>query len=337
MRRNHRPKHGHTLHLSTLVHQVLSIIAGRGGATASTLLDILCAHGPFQAVDRPLSVRILRYLGDPDRQLLEQAPDGVLLLGEQRERVVAHFRFFAVFQTPDEFRVIAEGRTLGPLPVTFMLMEDMAIIFAGQRWRVLEVDDRARTITVTPEHRGIPPIFGESGGELHARVVQTMLDIYQGLDMPRYLDETARTLLREGREEFTRLDLVRSPLLPLETGIALLFPWCDTVTTEALKDQGLLATASHRIVVAVEANPGQVLQALKALAHKPPPSALDLAHHVDEREREKFHRYLSHDLLAMDMASARIRTDDIPRLALSLWERGRSRTWSRLGTVRLPA
>ncbi len=206
MRRNHRPKRGHTLHLSTLVHQVLSIIAGRGGATASTLLDILCAHGPFQAVDRPLSVRILRYLGDPDRQLLEQAPDGVLLLGEQRERVVAHFRFFAVFQTPDEFRVIAEGRTLGPLPVTFMLMEDMAIIFAGQRWRVLEVDDRARTITVTPEHRGIPPIFGESGGELHARVVQTMLDIYQSLDMPRYLDETARTLLREGREEFTRLD-----------------------------------------------------------------------------------------------------------------------------------
>jgi hypothetical protein len=44
------PPRRKALHLSTLVHQVLSVIAERGGASASRLYHDLCRTGPFRMV-----------------------------------------------------------------------------------------------------------------------------------------------------------------------------------------------------------------------------------------------------------------------------------------------
>ncbi len=311
------------LHLSTFVHQILSVIASRGGITARALYEILCLSGPFRTVDRSLFIRILRCLGDPERALIEQAPDSILLLGERGERVVEHFHFFAVFQTPDEFRVVADGKTLGTLPVTFMLLQEgMGIIFAGQRWNITTVNKEKRTLEVTADRAGVPPLFGEGGGDLHGRVVQEMQAIYQDRKVPQYLDCTAQTMLAEGRREFEHLNLIRSPLLSLGAHNTLIFPWRDTATTEtlalALTDKGLPATTSHNLAVEVEANQDLVQQALRDLAQAKPPSASALASHVEELNREKFHRYLSRELLEIDLAAARIREDALPALASSL-------------------
>ena len=43
------------LHLSTLVQQVLSVIAQHGGVLAKDLYLVLCRSGPFRNVDRPSS------------------------------------------------------------------------------------------------------------------------------------------------------------------------------------------------------------------------------------------------------------------------------------------
>ena len=317
------PPQPHALHLSTFVHQVLSVIASNNGVSAHSLFESLCKKGPFHAVDSGLFKRILRCLGDPNRHLIEQGTDGTLLLGERGERVVSHFHFYAAFQTPDEFRVVANGKTLGTLPITFMLVQvGMTFIFAGQRWRIINVNDAARTLEVTPDQAGSPPLFGEGGGDLHLQVVQTMRAIYLGEDMPPYLDQTARALLSEGRREFAQLGLEQNSMLPLGQNSTLIISWQDTVTIEtlalALRSKGLQARVDHNIGVEVESGMDQVLQALVELAQEPPPSAVALAGYVDELKREKFHRYLNRGLLKIDMASARIRTDDIPILAHTL-------------------
>ena len=75
------PPSPQALHLSTLTHQILSVIAEHGGVRANRLYNTLCGSGPFRQVDHSLFARVLRHLGRADVALIEQASDGVLLLG----------------------------------------------------------------------------------------------------------------------------------------------------------------------------------------------------------------------------------------------------------------
>jgi ATP-dependent Lhr-like helicase len=144
------------LHLSTLVHQILSIIAERGGATAARLFRVLCREGPFRAVDPQTFGAVLRALGNPDTGLIEQAADELLLLGPAGERIVEHYSFYAVFPTPEEYRLLAGGREIGTLPVDNVLAPGMLLIFSGRRWRIVEVDDRDKVISLAPAPGGAP-------------------------------------------------------------------------------------------------------------------------------------------------------------------------------------
>ena len=112
------------LHLSTVCHQVLSVIAERGGVNAVPLYEVLCRTGPFKKVNQEMFVRLLRDLGSPETALIEQAPDGTILLGPQGEKLVEHYSFYAVFQSVEEFRVVASGRQIGSLPAANVFVPD---------------------------------------------------------------------------------------------------------------------------------------------------------------------------------------------------------------------
>ena len=165
------------LHLSTLIQQILSVIAQHGGASASRLYTTLCKQGPFRRVDRRLFARLLRHLGGDGVALVEQASDGTLLLGSRGERLVEHYSFFAVFQSGEEFRVIAAGNLLGTIPLTSLL--SMTIVLSGRRW-ITEIHDRERVIEVTHDRSGRPPPFGGGSGIIHDRVVWKMKDVLSG-------------------------------------------------------------------------------------------------------------------------------------------------------------
>ena len=105
--------------LSTLVHQVLSIITERGGIRPDTLYRALCGPGPFDAVGSGDFATLLRHLGSKDVRLLEQAADGALMLGEAGEQIVQSRTFFAVFESTEEWRLVFDGRLLGTLPISF--------------------------------------------------------------------------------------------------------------------------------------------------------------------------------------------------------------------------
>jgi ATP-dependent Lhr-like helicase len=53
------------LHLSTLVHQILSIIAEKGGAHALGSI-VFCPDGPFRQVSSAIFADVLRAMGQAD-------------------------------------------------------------------------------------------------------------------------------------------------------------------------------------------------------------------------------------------------------------------------------
>ncbi len=312
------------LHLSTLVHQILSVISERGGVGAPRLFYILCERGPFRRISKALFARLLRRIGDSEVALIEQSPDGTLLLGRVGERVVEHYSFYAVFNTPEEYRVLFGGRPLGTIPTVMPLVPDTTIIFSGRRWRIVAVHDRDKIVEVAKDATGRPPPFGGDLGIVDDPVVARMRSVLEAAGVPRYLDQEATELLREGRSTYRRLELARRHIVDLGENHHLLATWDGTIRTTTLA----LALRSHGFAVAVhdgfldveDRRPerDRLTSVIRTLAVEPGPDGADLASGMSALESEKFHRYLSRDLLILDVVASKMAPDAVPEMARRL-------------------
>ena len=234
------------LHGSTLVQQILSIIAERGGASAGQLWSILAAAGcPFEGVSRDDFVLLLRHMGE--LRLLTQDSSGMLLHGEIGEKLVNHYEFFAAFASEEEFRLVCDGKALGSLPVSRPLLPQQCVIFAGRRWRVINVDTEKKLIVVAPDKGGAPPSFDGGGAMVHDRVRQEMRSVLAGDDVVRFLDQGAQGLLNEGRSYYKRAGLDRNQVIQHGAEVQLL-----TWRGDWLNDALALMLAQHRLTASNE-------------------------------------------------------------------------------------
>lgn len=322
LRRWNEPPQVGRLHLSTLVQQILALIAQHGGLTGKQGWNRLVESRVFPEIDQALYIEVLRRMGRPDVKLIEQVPDGTLLPGEEGERVINDRGFYAVFMTPEEFKVVTDrGRNLGALPVDNPIMAEQLIIFAGRRWRVLEIDNQRREILVTRAHGGVPPTFGGEGLPPADEVVAEMRRVYEDVAMPRFLDETAIGLLTEAREMFDHLGLRHASIRRHEDEL-LLFPWVGDRAQLAL----VLALTSHGVAAASEGvavtvsvkSQAKLMATLTALAAGPAPNGVTLARLVPDMKRAKYDAYLGNDLLARCYASERIDAARVPAIAADL-------------------
>lgn len=293
------------LHLSTLVQQLLSLIAQHGAVRAEQAFQALCAPGPFARVTSRLFSRFLRTLGS--RELIQQDGSGELLLGPAGERLVNHYSFYAAFSTPEEYRLMAGGRALGSLPISFSLFPGLHLIFAGRRWVVVGINEEQRVIDLKPAAGGRPPAFTERAvAPVADHVRQEMLRVYGDTTLPRYLDATARELLGEGRENFYRHRLHERSLLR-EGDRVLFFPWRgDRVMDTLVVWLASLDLSACREGVALVFNGAKlerVAEALSQLREEPLPDPLTLGSAVTNKAREKYHPLLSPELLTEDYAA----------------------------------
>ncbi len=308
------------LHLSTLVHQVLSLIAECGGVRALDAWNVLCRNGAFRNVSRAQFVEVLRAMSAA--KLVMQVADGTLLHALVGERVVNRYDFGTVFQTPDEYRLITDaGKSLGSLPIEQSLREETLIIFAGRRWRVVLVDGRQKVIQVTPAIGGNVPRFTGSGGQVHDRVREEMRSVYLDEVLPVYLDREASELLSEGREYFFALELDKQRIVS-HRGTTYMFPWVgdrimNTITVQ-LQSVGI---AAQNVGIAIEfeaLDPASVRREIRRLANCGPANAVELAGAVANKETEKFHPFLTESLLCADYASSNLDTVGAWRALASL-------------------
>ena len=301
------PPQKDALHLSTLIHQVLSIIAERGGAKASLIYEILCRRGPFRTVAEPMFIEVLRAMGDSENALIEQSPDGILLLGERGEKLVEYYHFYAVFMTPQEYRLVSEGKEIGTLPMEQILSPGMTIIFSGRRWLVKNVDERDRVILLEPTKTGTPPRFGGDPGIIHDRVIERMFEIYEQADQRIYMDKPSLKLLDEARKNYARLCFTPGWISQLGDNAYMLATRCGTVKNTtlalALGSQGFSVHAYDGFIEVRGTSISSLVNALTAISNN---EKIDLFEHEPNLVFEKFHRYLTDDLLQQDALHSRL-------------------------------
>ncbi|KAF0179600.1 MAG: ATP-dependent helicase Lhr and Lhr-like helicase [Limisphaerales bacterium] len=303
------PAEQQRMHLSTLVHQILSWLRQTGGMPAARLHAALVVAGPFRKIGPADFAGLLRGLAA--HQLIEQVPTGDLILAPAGERITAAKDFYSAFKGTEMFSVRHEKNEIGELAFDAVPPVGQLVILAGRRWLVGEIDAGAKTVWVTPSHGGKAPVFVGSGGELHPRIVQEMKAVLLGDDEPSFLDEPALELLRTARHVAHTVGLDKTDVLPAPGGVRW-FPWAGT---RCLRTLALLAKANKvnaetdrlSLWLSVEGMGGfrDFLKLLTATKYDP----IALGHLVTPRAVEKFDEFIPDELL--DQAAA------IERLAVA--------------------
>ena len=311
-----------TQNLSTLLHQIMALIVERGGIDSANLLRVLGGDGPFSKITAATFRELLKGMKATVPPLLEQAPDGTLMLGELGEKITEGYEFFAVFKTSEEFRIIANGRTLGTVSIANSFGPDDYIVFAGQRWKVVAVDDRARTVQVEGAPAGRAPMFG--GGELaalHDRFVSEMRAVYLDMAAPVYLDSIATEHLAEGKKAFRAVGLEQRSVI-VDSGYIYLFPWRGTATLDALrlalKNAKLIADQSTVSLSFPFEKREELNAALTELAQTPRIDGMKIAELDENLERSKYDNLIPRPLLQQSAAIDRLNSDAIPSVAKGL-------------------
>ncbi len=231
----------------------------------------------------------------PDTRLVEQSPEGLLMIGEEGERITATHDFYAVFATPEEYRVVHGTRTLGTKPMDQTVAPGQTMIFAGRRWRIVEGDDRARVVSVKPAKKALPPAFGGDWAGVHDRIVETMRTILASEETHAYLDASAAKLLADARAAWAELALATTPVLASGNGV-LLFPWVGTRKLEtlalALMARGFIASADGHVIEVDDARPEAVAEVLAEMAASTPPDPQAIVDRVSKPVRAKFDHFL---------------------------------------------
>lgn len=289
------------LHLSTLLHQTLSIILERGGISPKNAYQLLAAPGPFFSITPDLFVQMLKGMNIGEQKLVEQAPDGTMMLGVLGERITGSYDFYSVFVTYDECTIVTESKTLGTLSLKNALGPGDYLIFAGRRWKVKEIDDRAKRVLVEPAPAGrVPQFEGDAAIPVHDRLLQEMHSVYLDTDVPVYLDAQAKAHLEEGRAEFRALALASQPFVVQDDDVYL-FPWVGTEKLDTLRlclRYCGLQVDQRRIGLRVSSDggPAAVLEAVRQLSQSMPPiDAIALL--SDKLRSAKYDYLLSDDLL----------------------------------------
>ncbi len=304
----YEPPMNEKLHLSTLVHQTLALIAQYGGIRAASGWEILCRSGPFASVTKEMYAKMLRGIGA--QQLIAQDSEGLLLLGPVGEKVVNHFSFYTVFLTPEEFSLVTQdGTLLGTLPIDFPVTIGSFLIFGGRRWEVMEIDLERRIVVLTPSQGGRPPQFGGSGRSVHDRVRQEMLNLYQSTVIPPYLNPAAARLLSEGREHFQKMKLDERRVIQ-DGNDVLIFPWRGDLVTNTmtlqLRSDGLQVAPEGIALRVLRASKGEISDYFKGMPTRTLKTPSELAGFVKNKICEKFDPYLTDELLNAGYASGNI-------------------------------
>ena len=297
LRKWYEPAHDDLYHFSTLLQQTLSVVGQYGGVRADQLWSLLCQTGPFRLINQTIFIEFLKALGEQD--LITQTEDDQIIIGKTGERVVGHFAFYTAFNTPEEYRLECDGRILGTLPISYPLIGGQLIVFAGQKWEVLEVNDRDKVIRLKHARGGRPPKFGGEGQNVHETVRKEMFNIYRLKRQPVYLDKNARVSFNEGIETFHSLGLENYRVVN-NGNVTQILPWQGdrVVHTIALllRRQGLNASSFSGIVEIDNCSIDLLHHTAESIIHSAKPTPIELAETVLDTLIDKHDHFLPRSL-----------------------------------------
>lgn len=308
--------------LSTLVQQILSILAETGGIRAADLFPRLAGSGAFPGLGAADLAQLLRALGA--RDLIEQLPDGSLVLGLAGQRTVEHHGFYAAFPSPVEYQVLHGGRAIGTLPESLLPALGEHLLLGGRRWLVEQIDVERREVHVAPGSGQRPPRFASGQPDVAPEVHARMRALLLGDAVPAYLGEAAVEILAAARRAAREAEL--GAPVHADAGRAVLQLWAGTRIQRtlwlALAAAGLRVAAASDVALEVHAAPDAWRAALRRFAAAPDADAL--AALAEERLRarvvggEKYDALLPAELWRQSYARERLDLDGAARRAREL-------------------
>lgn len=296
------------LDLSTLVQQLLSLIAQNGGARPEEAFRLLCGQGgPFTAVRADQFASLIRELAS--RDVLIQTADRTLLAGVRGDREINHYSFYAAFVGDEEYRLVCGDTTLGTMPVGQPIREGQLLLFAARRWRVLAVHDEEKVIELAAAAGGVPAMLGVESGRVHSVVRARMRAILAGDEQFRYLDPVAERMLGQARNAYAELRLDEREILRSGTDVLVLAWTGDRETgtlAQLLISEGLDATACGLAICVADTTELAVSAAIRAIAGRVPPAELELARQVQNKIIAKYDDWLGDELLSAEYATTHL-------------------------------
>lgn len=313
------PPRPEALHASTFVQQILSIIAQKGGANATELWTTLVRSGIFDQVDSSDFSALLHALGA--RDLITQDHGGSLLPGILGEKLINQFDFYSAFSTGEEFRLVAEGRVLGSLPIERPLTPGQRIIFGGRRWKVQDIDTHGKVAYVIQDRGGAPPAFDGIGGKVHDRVRQEMKQVLAEAEPISFLDPKAAEFLEEARLWFNTVGLQEKRWF-IDGGSILVLGWHGDATHDALAllltARGMQTSNEGAAMRIFSRDQQRLVTLLQQIGNEPPPTIFDLKIKPEHAIREKWDWSLPNDLRLRSFASSQLDLLGARRLAMML-------------------
>ena len=102
-------------HLSTLIQQILSLVASFSGFYPKEGWEILCNNGAFRNITPKMFLDLLKCMGE--KGLLSQLNTGQIIVGKEGERLLRRLDFYTAFVAPVDYDVIndIDGKRVGML------------------------------------------------------------------------------------------------------------------------------------------------------------------------------------------------------------------------------
>lgn len=290
------PNHA-DLHLSTLYHQVISVLREGRPKTTEQLHRLLAIDGPWHSapelVDRAFFVRFLETMTEVRLPLIERVSKEEWRLSSSEE---VPRPAYAVFSTPPEYTVYFNGQPIGHLPMTISYRVGDTFVLANGRWRVLNVSDHNRSLTVTKASSAGAPRYGGTAQTPSGLVADRMRAIYSGEKAyTTEADETASQMLKEGRRAFKKFGLHKNRFLDHGRDV-ILFPWCGSRRAQTLvlllRREGMKASIENFAIAIEAASAADVKKLLTEIRRQPLPEADELAREARQLQADRFDRYL---------------------------------------------
>lgn len=298
-------------HFSTLIQQILSLLAQYGAFQPKEGWVYLCQNGAFRNVSVELFLELLRSLGA--NKIIDQTHSGQIVIGLEGERIVRKIDFYTAFPTPIDYILInkANSKRLGT--IQYLPKIDDVLIFAGKRWRVESINEdltkKDNNIYVSQIKHGGSISFSGDGFDIDRLITDKMYHIYSSTEEVAYLDTNAKSELNIGRT-FFKGNIQKDKLL-IYGAESVLFTWAGTKVNRTISliirhNTGINCPYNHLAIHEITVND------IKNAVDNGKPNILTLAalEARIHKEKQKYDYLLSDKLLDLEYANTYLDIDE---------------------------
>lgn len=188
---------------STIVHQVLAYIAQKRAVKADYIYQKIILRSFSSKISPKEFKELLNTLAQ--REIITQEATGEIVLALKGEKLTESFDFLSVFISPEEWSIVNNGNKIGTIPLSNMYRTGDSITLGGRLWRVDAVDYDTKKINVLPSKGGKVPLFEGSGGIVHTKIHQKMLEVILSQVEYNYLYPDSKDELKLSRTQYNEL------------------------------------------------------------------------------------------------------------------------------------